>query len=262
MSPKAEIYFPDGVNQEKIQDATDNLGGRFVAFKEHKQIEISGISSSEIGSFLSYQGFNSPENSTYATIFSDLRQLPQKEQEDLLINFYKERIKGFPNPEKFAEELVRINNIDYFKPKKEPDPKILQALINQHLNRLNLPEAKIKIIRMRLYGEYKPQTIGNGVLWNIAAAAPWRDARDATWFVRDTVETVSWSSLEAARNAIQDAEKVTAWIILEDIMSEKGYIKGNPFTPLMEIYEQGYWPVGLITNKEGQTEFNILVPPL
>jgi hypothetical protein len=80
--------------------------------------------------------------------------------------------------------------------------------------------------------------------------------------VRDTVETVSWSSLEAARNAIQDAEKVTAWIILEDIMSEKGYIKGNPFTPLMEIYEQGYWPVGLITNKEGQTEFNILVPPL
>lgn len=52
------------------------------------------------------------------------------------------------------------------------------------------------------------------------------------------------------------------WAIVEDLMEQMEYNKGNFLEPLMGVWKQGYWPMGKIQNKEGQEEFVIFVPPI
>ena len=116
--------------------------------KEYRPISVSKISPSELGQFLTFKGLKFWEKPSYIDIFSTLRRFFKEDQQrDLLVCFYTEGVKDFPNAENFAKELIRINNINYFEPKEEPDSSLLQELANQHLTRLGLQEAPIKIIK-------------------------------------------------------------------------------------------------------------------
>ena len=214
----------------------------------------------------------------------------------MLVRFYVEGVKDFPNAEKFAKELVRINNIDYFKPKEEPDPSLLQELADQHLASLNLPEAKIRIIDdwskaedaelnetcdakfnarcSAVQSALEEEAAGN-TAWNAGRDKAqqdqtrytpqhhtgWNAALGVVW---DIVlnKTQDTPTQEAVGNAVWETIGDVAWIVAEDEMPEKGYVKGNPFSPLITMYEIGCWPIGLVENTDGQEEFVIFIPPI
>jgi len=265
--------------------------------KDYRPINVSKISPSELGQFLTFKGLKFWEKPSYIEIFSTLRRFFKKEQqEDLLICFYTEGVKDFPNAKNFAKELIRINNVDYFKPKEEPDSTVLQELANQHLFSLDLQEAPIKIIRddwflaedveldvicdekldarcIAVQSVVVEEVVGNAV-WNAGRDKVQQDAIRYTsqhttkW---NTVLSIVWDIvLDKTRDTVRDVAGVTvweaigdvAWIIAEDKMPDRGYIKGNPFSPLISIYELGYWPIGLAENEDGKKEFVIFIPPI
>lgn len=54
-----------------------------------------------------------------------------------------------------------------------------------------------------------------------------------------------------------------AWTVVSDLMPQRGYNRGNPFEPLVRIYEFGCWPIGPVTDiKEGRQEFVIFIPSI
>jgi hypothetical protein len=75
-------------------------------------------------------------------------------------------------------------------------------------------------------------------------------------------ESMDDDSMTMPWNVERDAAGNAAWTIVEDEMSEWGYTKGNPFSPLISIYELGYLPIGLAINGKGLKEFNIFIPPI
>jgi len=267
--------------------------------REYQSISASEISSSELSKFLTYNGLKFGDNPSYLDIFSTLRRFVKEEQqEDLLVRFYTKGVKDFPNAEKFAKELVKINNIDYFKPKEEPDHSFLQELANQHLANLDLKETRIKIIRDDWFltedvgvdaicdAKFNARCIAvQSAVGSEAAEDAWNTAwereraqQDKARYVPSphagwkTALGVIWDVIldktqdraieEAVGNAVWEAIADAAWIIAEDKMPEKGYVRGNPFLPLITIYEVGCWPIGLVKNADGQEEFVIFIPPI
>lgn len=70
--------------------------------------------------------------------------------------------------------------------------------------------------------------------------------------------TREWAEQTAAIDAIEYA----TWVVVSDLMPQRGYTQGNPLEPLMEIYKLGYWPIGSVKNSSGQEEFVVFVPPI
>ena len=80
--------------------------------------------------------------------------------------------------------------------------------------------------------------------------------RGTTWYA--AWEAAIVATRDVARDVAHDAE----WIVVKDLMPARGCSKDNPFEPLMEIYELGYWPIGPVINKNRETEFVVFVPPV
>jgi len=243
-------------------------------------ISPSEISPLKLGQFL---GFNLRVSFSYSKIFSALELLSRNEQEKLLIAFFTKGVKDFPNAERFAKELVRINNIKLFKPREEPDTAVLQAFVNQHLDRLGSQRVLIRIIpedEWELaedaeldvsYDDTKSDArraamdlvVGRG---ETAGEAAWYAPRDASRSaLGSAVFDVIWSvalnktrGLETESDVVRDMAGYLTWIIVEDKMAKKG----NPFSPLIAIYELGFLPIGLVENAKGEMEFAIFAPPI
>ncbi|MFH1186702.1 MAG: hypothetical protein V1697_00850 [Candidatus Levyibacteriota bacterium] len=292
MSPERKNGSPIAVNREQVQGAVGDPIGTVVELKEykHKPIKPSKISALKLAKYLNYQGFSLPKNPSYSVISSNLRKLPKEEQEGLLVGFYKESVKDFPNAEKVAKGLARVNNIDYFKPKEEPGPSLLQELVNQHLGGLNLSELPIKIIRdnwdeaqntARNAAHYESsdtkwkvvQNVIKNVAQNTERYASWTAVQNASWdMARDAVlfddtpreGVAAWyKAWYATEHVAWNATWYATWIVVEDIMPEKGYTEGNPFSSLIKIFEFGCWPIEIVGNKkEGRDEFVIFIPPI
>ena len=176
-----------------------------------------------------------------------------------------------------AEFLARLKNIDWFKPKEMPDQSLLEKLVQQHFSYLNLPSLPIRLMEKNWSSA--------GVVWNGELEAPWIAAGDATWSaawdaarssIRDSAgemarsavqgaaRNVTWMARKVARgaewgatrNAVQGAE----WIVVKDLMPQRGYDKGNPFESLIGIYELGCWPMGIVPDQNRKKEFVIFIP--
>jgi hypothetical protein len=191
-------------------------------------------------------------------------------------------VQDFPNAERFAKELVRIKNIEFFKPRGEPDPVLLQELVNQHLERLGLQEALINIIRDDDFREdaelHAMCNVKFNVKCDVMQLVVGRETTETEYAPRhapralacnpailNAVWDIVWNKIkgvETETDVTGDMVGNAAWIIAEDKMIEGGYAKGNPFSPLITIYELGCLPIGLVENAEGKTEFVIFIPPI
>lgn len=323
-----------------------------------EQIPPSDIGTSNaLAAFLFQQtgkeSFQDPDGfgTYYPHTFTSLREMTLPQQEGLLVNFFTERVEGFPNGEELGKELAKINNIPWFRPNQEPNPETLQQLAQASLERLKYPSRSsipLKIIREN-WGEAwnaaRSKDWGKGchearcyavrqVVWAMdrwaaygvalfaargaaqepAWEAAWEatrtPARDAAWGTTwkrrwisggDGFEDITWQAqwkavleetdgaigrqealsiaekafrgttwyaaweavLEANHDARWYAAQDAAWIVVKDLMPARGFSEGNPFEPLMEIHELGYWPIGPVINKEtGIKEFVVFVPPV
>lgn len=318
-----------------------------------EKITVKQILSNTLAAFLFQQtgkdSFQNPDGLSlyYPHIFTSLREMTLPQQERLLVNFFTERVEGFPNGEELGKELAKINNIHWFRPNQEPNTKTLQQLAQTSLERLKYPSRSsipLKIISKN-WGEARreardPWNLYRGPAWQLAQAmarqaaydvahfaaraaaqepaweAVWEatrtPARDAAWGTtwkrrwisgEEEFEDITWQAqwravLEevvdgaigrqealsiaekafrgttwyatwevgyvATRDMARDVAQDATWIsVVKDLIPPKDCPKGNPFNPLMEIYELGYWPIGPVINKEtGIKEFLVFVPPV
>lgn len=97
----------------------------------------------------------------------------------------------------------------------------------------------------------------NGATERQEALSTAENAFKATWYA-------AWkAAIVATKDVAWDVTQDATWIVVKDLMPARGYSKGNPLEPIMEIYELGYWPIGPVINKEaGIREFVVFVPPI
>lgn len=229
-------------------------------------------------------------------IIRALRGYPPKLQEECLKRVFGPEGARLPNGEQLGVFLAELNNIRWFRPQSPPDKQLLEIMVNKHLHAL--PETPSIQTPIRLIRNWSTaNNIAAGPLLNKCADTdPWDAAKDdgvreaavhvarhaagavardvvkgsllnrnkiARWFTppwdtawEDIAETAGWA-------AAKDAAGAAIRIVVQDLMLKKGYKQDNPFEPLMEIWRQGFWPIGKAFNpKTEKAEFVIFVPPI
>ncbi|OGD85838.1 hypothetical protein A2Z23_02150 [Candidatus Curtissbacteria bacterium RBG_16_39_7] len=205
----------------------------------------------------------------YAEIFSALRTLPFSQQEELLVSFFTRKVENFPNGEKLGHFLTKINNIGWFEPQEEPDHETLQKLSDEFYSRQNLNSLPLKIIKGDWPTAWSLQRdIIQNPIWfptrNVSRATAldlakimahdmvWNETFNETWNqIRKKISNVTKTgSFDVANRIVQDAVNAAEWIVLEDLIPQKGYNKGNPFELLFDgINDKGYWFVGPVKGR-------------
>ncbi len=199
-----------------------------------------------------------------------------------------------PNTEAVKALLERVKRIEWFRPTKKYDPDAIQELVRKHRQALNDPGFDSYSFRLihndwriavNMAKEATSYTIAQDMDWfpawnnarNAAKAATrskaWNMARDA--ILAETKEAAKDSIVsvaeEAARKVAWDVAEETAevmancaqWIVVADLMGSRGYRHGNPYEPLVKLYEMGLWPIGLVRNEQtGKVEFAVFHPPV
>ncbi len=249
MTPKAEIPVPGGEVRIPVGEISPSSMVTFLK-KSHPSLEFNPVP-------------------TYPKIFSKLRDLPLDEQEKLLVGFYSQKVEAFPNGEELGKFLARINNISWFQPEIQPDRESLENLCRQTLSRLNLPDLTLRIIKEAVARDTALDATLD-VAWDAVQNAAWGAARsatlDAAWGAARSAEwntaPARGATLDAAWGAARIAARGAEWIVVKDLMPQGGYNKGNPFEPLVEIYELGCWPIGIVSDQNGKKEFVVFIPPI
>lgn len=212
---------------------------------------------------------------------------PRQRQEELLVRFYSEVVRDFPNGEEVGRMLARINNISWFSPEIAPDRQTLKGLAKEHRRRLNDPEAATRLVKipgLRKGALTYPVTEDDALdkAWSASSEAtkksgwPAKDARHEIYrlthfglitpienslsisvFGSVTRKDPEYLLEESAATRVADLLYLyTSWPMLADALKARGYAKGNPFEPLIEIFEMGAHPAGL--DKDGN--YLVLVP--
>lgn len=261
--------------------------------QNEERITVEQISPLSLAEFLSQEIwqqelFSKSKATDYSKIFASLRKQPLELQKRLLVMFYCIKVRNFPNGQELGKELAKINNIHWFRPNQEPELSVLEQLKRTYLERLNYPSESpipLKIIRenwdaardadrdtsRRMAWVATRQILGRygSTVWDAALTAvgtAWDEARGASRparAARDAAEGaiggVNWKT--AATVAKWYAARDTEWIVVKDLMPARGFSKGNPFEPLMEMYDLGCWPIGPVINKNRETELVVFIPP-
>jgi len=189
----------------------------------------------------------------YPQIFDALRLLPIAQQEKLVVQTLGPDGLNFPNGTSLAREIVRINNISWFSPKAEPDYLILQEKADLVQKRLGLQPAKIKIIKYpweTIDSRSRSTTIRTlddlydklGIYNN----GPDPEAKTAAGIVNDAILDTFWERVTSRDVYMShyDAAEILGKNIYWTVASDKLAPRENPCTPLIDIYEQGGWPIG------------------
>jgi hypothetical protein len=240
--------------------------------KAIRSLTINKISSTSLSQFLKTQesSLKIPEPSKipyfshYIDVFAALRTLPTRRQEELLVCFFTQKVENFPNGERLARFLTKINNISWFEPKEEPHIQILQQLSNKYFQRINAKPLPLRIIRedwevaqeaariaLHCWGKksspYQEEYLVGSTMLKVAETTLRFPAWRATWLM--VHEMANWDFFYADREwhlgARRAATDAAIWMTIEDLMPTFGYNKGNPFEVLFEgVYNQGYWFIG------------------
>ena len=275
-------------------------GARVPGLEELRPIKVDQVSPSSLARYLLSQepGLNlDPGKDQYEVIFQRLRKLPQPNQESLLVGFFENGVKSFPNGGALGRKLAEINNISWFRPEGKVDPLVLQGHADEHLSRLELNTLPLRIIdNWGMAWSTAWEAVNDEAwdmarvaawdaavaAWNAARGVAWSTANDAAWdaawdaafgaaddAARDAARGVAWSTVsvqawvagaDIARVATLGTADGAAWVTVKDIMPKRGFEKGNPFSPLTEICKLGCCPIGVVPNKTGQQEFAVFIP--
>lgn len=282
MAPEAKIFVPRNTKGDDLQWAIDGIGGRVLEFEESASIEAYNICPFSLALFFRDCEPDLPidSESEYVEIFRELRLLPAAKQRNLLVAFFTEGVRSFPNGETLGETMAEIINISLLQPTKEPNPSLLQKLFNEHLFRLNSLPIPLRIIENDWFAAkeavgcvrrneaiFAVETVMRDVVRKaerstVAAKARimTRSAAEVTISeaVRNEGRNVEWEAAsDIIRRCGHDFVGIANWVTVMDLMPQRGYDKGNPFESLIKIYKLGCCPIGVVNH-----EFVIFVPPV
>jgi hypothetical protein len=171
------------------------------------------------------------------------------------------------NIERVSKEIERIKNIDWFKP-TTPSKKA-EKLVKLALEIFGL-KAKLEYKKLEVSGDWSAaESAARSAAWKAAWKAAWSAARSAA---RSAAESAARSAAEsaarsaawsAARSAAESAARSAAWsaaesaassaaesavfFVSEDLVKRKYPL--NPFKLLMDLWEMGFYVVGLTGGK-------------
>src|SRR3990167_816005 len=134
-----------------------------------------------------------------------------------------------------------IESIKWFKPQKKLDKINLKLKINSIIKAFKLDfSCDLEFHKLESYSD-------------------WASARDsARVSARDSAWASAWDSAWAsAWDSARDSAWASAFEVVKDLMKAKGYEK-NPFKELLEIWNLGLYPIGLLKDKK----FHIYYIPL
>ena len=170
-----------------------------------------------------------------------------------LINFYQNYIEqvdykqleknlgNIPTKIDVINLIKRIEKIEWFKPQKQPIKAKLQLKIDSILKAFKLDfKAELQINSLKTKKDWASA-------WASAWDSAWDSARDSAW---DSARASAWAS---ARDSAWDSE----FEVVKNLMKKKGY-KTNPFKKLLELWEMGLYPIGVLKDKK----FHIYYVPL
>ena len=170
-----------------------------------------------------------------------------------------------------------IESIKWFKPQKKLDKINLKLKINSIIKAFKLDfSCDLEFHKLESYSDWASARDSARVsardsawasAWDSAWASAWDSARvSARVSARDSAWDSAWvsarvSARDSAWASAWDSARDSAWAsafeVVKDLMKAKGYEK-NPFKELLEIWNLGLYPIGLLKDKK----FHIYYIPL
>lgn len=272
MTRKAEVLVPDYISKNRLQDALENVGGAVVSItdrRRHQPIQERDIPHIKLSIFLQNHGVDISTEYQLNEIFEKLGKLPITRQGKLLIEYYTQAVEEFAEGKEFAEGLVKISNINFFKPREDQSYDEARMLAKEHLDRMNLDtEIPVRFIEgnsieaskvgLHRFSGFNLQSTTQNINQLNELQIPRIAEAAASKSVAQFEETGLASILDYA---VKDLAAYAIWPIIENHMIELGLTKGNPFQPTKTMCEQyGYLPIG--PTKIGDSdEYAIFIPP-
>ncbi len=141
----------------------------------------------------------------------------------------------------------RVEKIKWFTPKPIVSKKEITLSVDACLNLFKFPRVKIDFKYLNTVDDW---SAARSAARSAAESAAESAARSAAW-------SAAWSAAEsAARSAAWSAARSAAWsaaesaagLITKDIKSYKKLYKDVPFLKMVDLFEMGLYPIGVVDN--------------
>ncbi len=160
---------------------------------------------------------------------------------------------NIPTKQDTIKIIKRIEKVDWFKPQKKLIKTRLQLKVNSILKAFNLDfKAELEIKTLKSQSDWAS---ARDSAWASARASArdsaWASARDSAWAsARDSAWASAWASArDSAWASARASARASTFEVVKDLMKKKGY-KSNPFEKLLQLWEQGLYPCGVMKNKK------------
>lgn len=171
----------------------------------------------------------------YRHIFDALRTLPFVRQEELFVDFFTQKVEGFPNGEKAGAFLAEVNNINWFSPTKTVDKKLLQEHVDTHLQALNLCSSlPVRLIKNDWGSAWKMEREHKQGIWRLSSEAARTAGWDATWVAKWQIaksKVINISQLTQARD-----EEIHAIRIMVGKVIKRAAFAAPAFKDMVRIF--------------------------
>jgi hypothetical protein len=283
---KEQERIPNSPIAQIIQRARTGLRN-LLNGSESLSFSIEGLGKDEVAKLFRNDAFLDLIRKGGLKFLPTLRDYPRDQQRELLSCAFGPEGANFPHGEELGVFLAEVNNIRWFSPEEKPDEKFLQQMVDKNLKALNRETLPIRLIvsdfkaamkarkandsvslipwqvnsypesENRAWGAVLIATRGAGAKTDLAREVVWQEAMCGREALFDAIKTLPTS---VTRSVILSSTVVTArcaaWILVQELMPQRGYKDGNPFAQLIEIYKIGCWPIGVVRG-----EFVIFIPP-
>ena len=147
---------------------------------------------------------------------------------------------------KLKAYLKRIKKVDWFKPKKI-DKKEIEKKVKFILQCFGVKAS----VEYRKLETKKDWDVAWNAAWNAARNVVWDAAWNAAWnaarnTARNAVRNVAW---DAARNVARNVVWGATEIVAMDLKSFKTKYPNGAFIHLIDLWEMGLYPIGIINKK-------------
>jgi len=143
-----------------------------------------------------------------------------------------------PQGEQVVEFIAALPGHPWLAPPAHDRARV-EALVAEHLRRLEPYGAQPVPVQW-----VSSRAVAGDAAWDAAGDA----ARAAAWdAARDVAGDVAWpvvAARAAAWGAARAAALGAAWLVVADRLPHP-----NPWEPLMEVWQMGYWPVGPVDGR-------------
>lgn len=137
---EVRAILPDGIPIDHIRAGIEGSGGFVVSVKEDGPIQAAHIGPRNLAAFLKLTepSFRYPDKVTYRKTLASLRDFPISRQEELLEEFFGNRVIEFPQGREVGRFLARANNMTLGRADKKPSLAAIREQVSRYAGALGI----------------------------------------------------------------------------------------------------------------------------